>query len=485
MPEAPPPGHTRRPRDAGGHLLDGTIHVLMAQALLPLTALFTAGYLSRKLEPTGYGLLTLTASLVLWFHWAVAALFSRATVKLVSDSEDVQPAASATLRLYLIASCTALVVLWLLAPSIAAWLEEPRLAWTLQLYAFDLPLVGFASAHRNILIGTGRYRARAGATAVRWLARLGLVVLLVGLGLSVAGAILAGLGASLCECIVMRLYVQPGLLRAARFPRRALWNLAAPLFVSSLGLRLLKLDLVALKALGGTTAEVGLYGAARNLAGIPLLLGVALAPHLLATMSRLRQDGEQEEASRLARQTLQALLMLLPLAALGSASGVEVALLIYGPKFATAGLWLSLLLFGSLALVWVQICCSMLVAVGRPALTLAVTLPMVPLILVGYRWLIPIHGGWGAALVTSGAAVCSALFGSLAVVRILGVLPGLRSLACCTLLTALGGALGHYLPASGVLLVLKLLGGSALLVACLWLLGELRTETWRRLMKRA
>jgi len=49
----------------GRHVLDGTIRVFLAEALLLPTGLLTTAFLTRRLGPEGYGLFLLAAPLVL------------------------------------------------------------------------------------------------------------------------------------------------------------------------------------------------------------------------------------------------------------------------------------------------------------------------------------------------------------------------------------------------------------------------------------
>jgi Na+-driven multidrug efflux pump len=96
--------------------------------------------------------------------------------------------------------------------------REPALTTYLRLFALDIPLFSLARAHRRILVGIGAFRQQALATASRWIARLLFIVLLVEQGLSVQGAILASIGASMVELVVGRLHVRPSLFRRSTFP---------------------------------------------------------------------------------------------------------------------------------------------------------------------------------------------------------------------------------------------------------------------------
>ena len=67
------------------------------------------------------------------------------------------------------------------------------------------------------------------------------------------------------ELVVARRYAQPGFRGGSAADARMMWRYAFPLFAAAISLRLFdKLDLFALKALGGSDALAGLYGSAQN-----------------------------------------------------------------------------------------------------------------------------------------------------------------------------------------------------------------------------
>src|SRR5688572_30285516 len=112
------------PTQAGRRVLDGTIRVFLAEALFPLTGLVTAAFLTRRLGPGDYGLLTLAATVVLWVEAGISALLSRTTIRLIGDSDDWTRVGLTVMRVYLFVGCGAGLVLYLAATQIAALLQE-------------------------------------------------------------------------------------------------------------------------------------------------------------------------------------------------------------------------------------------------------------------------------------------------------------------------------------------------------------------------
>ena len=455
------------------HTFVGSFRVFLAESLLIPSALLTAAYLARRLGPEGYGLFTVAAALVAWIEWSLTALFSRASVKFVADSADWRPIGAAILRIHLAASLAVALLLWLLATPLAAFLGEPAVAGYLRVFALDIPLFSLAQAHRNILIGVGKYTERALGAAARWVSRLILVVVLVELGLSVEGAIWGSIGASLVELAVVRVFVRPAFSAPATFQMRKLWGFAVPLLLSALALRFFdKLDLITLTALGGTAEQAGHYGAAQNLSILPSLVTLAFSPVLLSALSRALREGDRRFARGLSRHAMRGVVLLAPFAGLVAGSASEIVRLVFGPAFDAAAPLLSWLIFAALALVLVSVGTAILTAAGRPGLTLALTGPIPLLALSGYVILIPQLGPPGAALVTTLCATAVALGTVLAVRLVCQASPPIGSVFRSTVLGVAAYALGTMWATPGFLLLVKLPLMSLAILLAFGLLGE-------------
>lgn len=457
----------------GRHTLDGTIRIFLAEALLLPTGLIIAAFLTRRLGPEGYGLFTLAAALVAWMEWSIASIFARATIKFIAEAEDWRPIGATVVRLHLIASGGATLLLWFLATPIATLLNEPVLATYLQLFALDIPLFSLALAHRHILVGIGGFRERALASAGRWVAKLLLIVLLVELGLSVPGAILGSIGASLVELAIGRFYIRPSLFHRTAFPVRQLLGYAAPLFLFGLSLRLFdRLDLFVLKVLGGTAEQAGIYGAAQNVSLVISIFALSFSPLLLSTLSRTLRAGDDRQAMEMGQEAMRVVIWLLPFAGMTAGAAPEIVALIFGQIFLPAAPLLAFLIFGALALVMISVATAILTAAGKPGWTFALTGPLVPLAIAGHLLLIPRFGALGAALVTTIFAGLSALAAVLAVYRIWQILPPSATMLRSVLVCGLAYAMAALWPAFGFLLLLKLLVIGLVIPFAFFLLGE-------------
>ncbi|MBI3058601.1 MAG: oligosaccharide flippase family protein, partial [Deltaproteobacteria bacterium] len=224
------------------------------------------------------------------------------------------------------------------------------------------------------------FRQRAFAGASHWIARLLLIVILVELGLSVPGAILGSIGASLVELAIGRFYVRPSLFHRTAFPVRQLWEYAAPLFLFAVSLRLYdRLDLLVLKVLGGSAEQVGIYGAAQNLTLVCGIFALSFSPLLLSALSRMLRRGDMRSAREMGQQAMRVVIGLLPFAGMTAGAALEIVALIFGPIFLPAAPLLAFLIFGALALVMISVATTILTAAGKPGWTFALAGPLVPL----------------------------------------------------------------------------------------------------------
>ncbi|HYN89765.1 MAG TPA: oligosaccharide flippase family protein [Ardenticatenaceae bacterium] len=455
-------------------LVAGTLQVFMAEALSVPTGLLTVVVLTRHLGPADYGLYNLALAIVAALQWIIVAVLGHTTVKFVSQAEDWRPVGAAVVRFYLIVSLAVMLLLWLLAAPLAGLLGVPGLAPYLRLFALEIPVFSVARAHRNILIGLDGVGERALIAASRWISRLLLIVAFIALGLGIWGAILGSIGAALVELIVGRMYIRPPLFRVPAFPIRRLWGYAVPLFLSAVSLRLYnRLDVLALQALGGSVREAGIYSAAQNIALFPGLVSLSFAPLLTAALSRLLQGGETQAARQMGRNAFRIVIALIPFAGLIAGAAPGLALVAFGHEFRDAGPLMALLIFGALALLVNSVASAMLVAAGRPRLTLVITLPLLPLALAGNVLLIPVLAALGAAIATTLAATVTAIIAVAAVYRASNVLPPIGTLARGILIGICAYAALRLWPAPGMWLFVQASGVALLILLGFLALGEL------------
>jgi O-antigen/teichoic acid export membrane protein len=241
-----------------------------------------------------------------------------------------------------------------------------------------------------------------------------------------------------------------------------------------------KIDLFALSALRGTSADVGLYAAAQNLAVPPGLFALSLAPLLLATLARLRRAGAEADARRVARDALRVAMALVPLAALVAGTADELVRVVFGPSFTGSGVLLALLFTAGVALVVMSVSVSIVTAMDAQRIVSVLGVGVLGGALAGHLWLIPRFGAVGAAMVTACASVAGGL-ASVVLVHRLWHVHAYPTLIRGALIAGPVYWVTTLLPASGgVALVAKLAVLSALVVGAFVAMGELDAGERRR-----
>jgi len=463
---------------AGRATASGTLQVFLAESLLLPTGLITAAYLTRHLGPSSYGVFTLAATVVASLSWILASALGRASVRMMGSAEDSEAVASTLLRVFCATGFVFALGLAAAAYPLAKLFAEPELRRYLLIFSVELFLFGVVHAHRDVLVGTGRYGARARAAAARWLARLLFIVVLVELGLSVIGAILGSIAATAVELAVCRLSVRPRLSHPRRLRAVEFLGRAAPLIGFGICMRLFsRIDLFALKASGASAATAGFYGAAQNLAIVPSLLALSFAPLLLASLTRMQRMGNAGNGAKtLARNALRFGLATVPFAGMVAGATDDITATIFGASFAPTAPLLALLIFSAVAQMILAIATAILVAAGYSRWTFGLAGTLVALVLCGLVFTIPRYGPIGAAAVTTAVAAVGAVAAIVAVRYAWGVVPPLGTGVRGAAIAGAAYIAAGYWPATGWGL-LAMVAAFGVAVPGAWLLtGELGAD---------
>jgi len=438
-------------------MLEGTVRIFLAEGLMLPTGLLTVAFLTRTLGPETYGIYTLAAAIASWLGWTTTSIYSRSAIKFVSEASDWQTVGSFVLRLSLLAGCGAALLLVLLAPFIADLFDAATLSFYLQLFALEVLFISLSNGHKTILTGLGDFRARSIISSGHWLLRLVLIVLFVELGFSLAGAVLGSVVASFLELLISRFFIRPSLCVQGSFPLRRFWSYSLPLFLFVISMRLFdKLDLFALKMLGGAAADVGIYAAAQNLTLVPGIFAVSFSTPLLTIMTRMLHSGLQQEARDLASGAMRVVVLMLPFAGVCAGAAPEIVQFIFGPAFIPAARLLVVLIFASIALVMISIVAAILTAAGKPSWTISLTAPILPVSVLGYWLTIPRMGPLGAAWVTTVVAFVTCLAAMYLIFQLLRISVSPATILCSIVVCVGANVLASAWPAVGIWLLVKL-----------------------------
>ncbi|MCK5147564.1 oligosaccharide flippase family protein [bacterium] len=452
-------------------LIRGITHILLAEALLIPTGFVTAVFLARELEPTGYGTFALISQFVIWLEFLLVSGLESTTIKFISGSDNKTPLINTVYSIYFAAGIMVALLVIVLAPGIALLVKTPEIAPLLKLLSIDIPLFTLAHAGRHIVAGCQKFHQNAVMRSIYWITRLIFIIFFVSIGMSVKGAIIGLICASLAESAIGFFYVRPNFLHGGFAKLKQFWHFLAPLQLAEINKRLLVQELIVLKAMGGTSVSTGLYGVAKNLALAPVLLSRAVKPTLLSILNHKRQENDLA-ARETALTCMRAVFWFIPLAVLLAASSREIILLIFGAAYRSAAPLFSILLFAGMGFFAINIGMVIFTAWNRPRLSISVTWPMVPAAITGYILLYPKLGAMGIAIATLSAVLISTILTFHVLYRewqlSLPLSTIIRGLSCSLIMFTAA----HFWQASGVIVLVKLTILSLLNGLLLWRLGE-------------
>jgi O-antigen/teichoic acid export membrane protein len=135
----------------------------------------------------------------------------------------------------------------------------------------------------------------------------------------------------------------------------------------------------------------------------------------------------------------------------------EIVIFIFGEKYLAAGPILAFLIFAAIGMLSINVSKNILTALGKPGWTSIVSVPMVPVALIGHLILIPLMGGTGAAIVTASVAWMGAFVSLFIIYRIWDIYLPLKTVSKGLACSVLAFSISILWPAIGLMLILKLI----------------------------
>jgi O-antigen/teichoic acid export membrane protein len=474
-------------------LAGGTLLVMAAEALAFPAGLIATILLTRHLTQSDYGALALALAGIAWLEWTIVSLFSRAAWKLIAEADDWSAVATSVVRTFFLAALPVALLVFATADLASSALRIPQLASVLRVLAFEIPIFVTAHGYRTVLIGRGRHGSRAAVSAVRWTVRALLIAVGTLLHIPLTGIAFLIVGATAVELMVARWRamrtrenVAPAIRRGETKPLtiRGLIAYAAPLAVSAICLRLFdRIDIFALRVLGGSMDSVAAYGVAQNLALGPGLFGSAFTPALIAALSYRLARGDGGGARELSGDALRVGFLMVPLILLVAGAAPGLIALLFGPAYAAAASLFAILLVGAVGTLVIALAGGVLVAAGHLRWTVVLTAPLLLVASLGHLVFIPRMGAVGAATVTAGTAIAGAACACAAARHVVGTRIPLATLLRGILLGSAAGWVVSTLDVAGyaVLVVLAVL--TVILAAAMCVTGELHAHERERLKR--
>lgn len=460
----------------------GAVTLTTAHACLSASAYLVAVLLARGLGPASYGVYGIVYSVLLGVELVGRLGIPQAASKLIAEQKSgarrlEATSISLTAALYL----TVFVAFWLLAPQLAKLFQVEDGEALFRLASFDIPFYGLYFICSHILNGRRMFGAESLGLIVYSLSRVVGISILYFTELSVAGALVVNITASVLGLGYAAIRVGKRSFRPTVECYRPLLGLAIPIGLFALGSQgLLSMDLWVLNALGSevSSAIKGLYVAALNLARIPNVTAFVATAVMIPSIARARALNQ----TVLVEQTIQnglrfLLILILPACGLMAVRAEDVMRLVFSESYSGGGGLLSVLAVAhGLFFTLLTVFCGILIAVGSARQAAILTLSTLPLSAILSATMVTAKGAagasWAALLATGIGAVTAGILVYREVTPILDTQVFLRILV---LTTALCWAVWR-LPLGGWRLLLAAVALLSLYAAALPLAGLLSRQ---------
>jgi O-antigen/teichoic acid export membrane protein len=393
----------------------GTVHLLIGRVYFMAAGYVIAVILARGLGPVAYGVYGLIMSMLLWLEVASDFGVQRATIKLIPQSENAGAVARTSAACLLTVTMILFAICWVAAPAIARSFDIENGAWLVRIAILDIPVNGLYLAYQGILQGHRRFGTVSVALILYSSAKVGGIILLLAIGVSVASALIVNVLATVAALLFLVTRYRPGIGFSDRAIVHSIVKVAIPIGVYIVTNRfVLSSHLWALPWLGGTSDEsIGLYVAAWNVAQLPTVVTFVITGVLLASVSGALGKNDRELAHRYLQSACRfVIIVLAPMCVLGALDATPIMEFIFSADYAGGGQFLAMLLcaYGLFAIL--DTLMHAMLAADQYRKVAAVQFTLIPIALFCNYVFIPRFSGTGAAtalLLTLGCGVAIAI----------------------------------------------------------------------------
>ena len=454
--------------------------MLVARMVFLVSGFFVSVILARGLGAVQFGVYGVVMSLLLWIEMVLAAGIPGATAKLVHDhpgeTEHVEQSAHVTLLVWSVFLATGG---WFLAPMLAEWFGVASGAMLFRLAILDIPLMAVYLAYQGILNGHRLFGAIAAALIIHSTSKLVGIVILLAFGLSVAGALIAHVAATVTVLVV--LLIRYPIRRAAPSSQmiRTMLAVALPMGTFLITLQfLLGVGLWILKAMETDTGEaVGYFVAALTAARVLIVVPSVVTPVVFTSLAWALARSDQRKVRDLIQGAMRfALVLLLPGCTLMMIDAEGIMALLFSDVYRPGGLILRYLAVGFGAMAFYDILSHSLMAAGAFRQSTAIVIALIPVVLILSYILIGLMGGAGAALALAGTILAGTVLAAISASRRFGAIVRPSTVLRVTVATTVMGLIASYVEVDGIWLLPKFVVLLATYGAILALLGEITRE---------
>jgi stage V sporulation protein B len=440
----------------------GTVQLFLARGCFLASGYVISVILARGLGPAEFGVYGVIMSVLVWIETLGSAGIPTATVRLIPQHHAQAATVEQSARVLLVLWSFVLFALgWTLAPTVMRIFHLPQGVALFRLAILDLPFSGLYFAYQGMLGGHRRFTLLSVGIITYSLTKVGGLLVLYMLGLSVAGALLVNVLATVGVLVYLVSRVPPTMLWPAWTLMREMIHIAVPtglyLVVSQI---LLNLHLWFLQSLGtGAEATVGIYVAALNLARMLSIVPTVLSGVLFSSLSwALARHNEALAQHYIQNASRFAAIVLLPLCVMLAMHAAPVIRLLYTDMYAAGGILLAIQLAAFGCKAFFDLYIHGLMAAGKYYLPAGLLLILLPFAILGNLGLIPQYGALGAALTFLGILLIGTVVAAVCAYRRFGPLITRASVLRITAATALTALLSTQVSLTGFGLLCKFAG---------------------------
>lgn len=408
----------------------GTLYFMAVQIVFMASGYAIHAGLGRLLGPAGYGIFGVVIYLITLITMLLNSGVPQATSRYIAvDNSKAVAIKGKSVRIQFLSSLAVFLIYFSLAGVIANMLGDTGLTKYIRISAFMIPAYAFYNLYASFLNGLRNYSGQALCQLVYSVAKVIGVFALVFFGFDVYGAIFGYMLGPLAGFILAWHYFKPE-ESGDDFETRKLIDFALPIIVFSTTFTfLMSVDLFLVKRILAENVQAGFYTAASTLAKIPFFVLSGLTLAIFPAISKSTFARDEELTKNYINNSLRYLFMLLvPTVLLFSATSSSLVDFFYSSKYLSSAPPLAMLVFGAGAYTVLQILATIIIASGRPTLSMIIVLILVPIALAANTILIPIYGLVGAAIATTITSFIGLLIASGFVAKIFKTLVGLKSL---------------------------------------------------------
>jgi O-antigen/teichoic acid export membrane protein len=461
----------------------GTVQILISRMFLLVSGFGVSIILARGLGPVDFGIYGVVMSVLVWFERVISAGIPGATATLLLRGDEPRAVVQRSARLLLtFVALPLFVAVWLLAPALSAYLGIPSGTTLIRIAAFNLPAMAAYFAYDGIFNGQRMFAAQSLLQIAQSAAKLAGIALLVLVGLSVTGAFVAHVAATLIAVLMvpMRFRLDHG--RASGAVMRRMVRIAVPMGAYLVALSvLMNLSLWQLQAAPNQSAtDVGFYVAGLNLTRIMMMVPSTVSGVLFASLAWAISSSRPELARKYFQEAVRfALIVTAPACVVLTMDASAVLELLYGEDYVAGGPILAALCVAFALVALLDVLFHGLMAHGRFALSAAILIALVPVLFALNSVLIPWAGAVGAAVASMIAMSLGAAAGGALAWRNLTAPLSLRTFARIGFACVVVGFACAQVSVGGGWLVAKMSGLAVFYLAILWVTGEISTKDLR------